>query len=109
MFSMPTLSLNDGVDGMHCSGVEWNGVDGMHCSGVEWNGVDGSMECIAVECNGMESMECIAVEWNGMDAFWVILRTVGHVWSFDGPKNAKSKMLGPFSAAYQTSLKFELF
>ena len=28
----------DGVDGMHCSGVQWNGVDGMQCSGVEWNG-----------------------------------------------------------------------
>ena len=26
------------IDGMHCSGVQWNGVDGMQCSGVEWNG-----------------------------------------------------------------------
>ena len=38
-----------GVDGMQCSGVEWNGVGGMQCSGVEWNGVDG-MECSGVEC-----------------------------------------------------------
>ena len=37
------------VDGMQCSGVEWNGVDGMQCSGVEWNGVDG-MQCSGVEC-----------------------------------------------------------
>ena len=64
--------------------------DGMQCSGVQWNG----------------SMECNAVEWNGMDAFWVILVMLGrfaHVWSFVGPKNAKSKKSGPFSAAYQTS------
>ena len=26
------------IDGMQCSGVQWNGVDGMQCSGVEWNG-----------------------------------------------------------------------
>ena len=64
---------------------------------MEWNGM---------EWNGMESMECIAVEWNGMDAFWVMLGPFAHCWSFVGPNNAKSKSVGPFSAAYQTSLRF---
>ena len=77
-------------------------MESMECNAVEWNGME-SMECNAVEWNGMESMECIAVEWNGMDAFWVILGPLAHLWSFSDPKNAKSKSLGPFSAAYQTS------
>ena len=106
----------NGVDGMQCSGVQWNGVDGMQCSGVEWNGVD-EVHCSGVEWSrwnalqwsGMESMECIAVEWNGMDAFWscwVVLHIFCHFGSLFDPQNAKSKNLGPFSAAYQTSLTF---